>query len=302
MPDLAFSGFSFHYSPPLRLRDQGIQMHALIPMLPGHMLLATTMVAAQPGPTLNESFDADRPICLRSQLAVRPTTALGPYGRDSAGVRVGYVGYPQGSQRIVFRCPLPTKGEEYTFSYDVRFDKDFQFVRGGKLHGLGPDRVMSGGNGTALDGWSARVVFHREGRVGTYVYNQEQKGRFGLVDWAEGFRFEPGRFYRVTLYARVNSAADAGDGVVRLYIDAKKLVERSGIRYRGVGGDRALITSMLFSTFHGGGDPTWAPKDNEGKYTTVYADFDNFDAAAGPPAFDASGDAPLVRLPTQKQR
>jgi hypothetical protein len=79
-------------------------------------------------------------------------------------------------------------------------------------------------------------------------------------------------------------------------------VERSGIRYRGVGGDRALVTSMLFSTFHGGGDPTRAPKDNEGKYTTVYADFDNFDAAAGPPAFDASGDAPLVRLPTQKQR
>jgi hypothetical protein len=98
------------------------------------------------------------------------------------------------------------------------------------------------------------VVFHREGRVGSCVYNQDQEGKFGFADWAKDFRFEPGRFYRVTLYARVNSAADASDGGVRLYIDGKKLVERSGIRYRGVGGDRALVTSVLFSTFHGGGD------------------------------------------------
>jgi hypothetical protein len=277
-------------------------MQALITMLAMHMLLATTIASAQPGPTLNESFDADRPSCLRSQLAARPTTALGPYGRGSGGVRIGYVGYALGSERVVFRCPLPTPGLEYTLSYDVRFEKDFQFVRGGKLHGLGPDRVMSGGQGTAPDGWSARVVFHREGRVGTYVYNQDQIGKFGLADWAKDFRFEPGRFYRVTLYVRVNSAADASDGVVRLYIDGKKLAERAGIRYRGVSGDRALVTTMLFSTFHGGGDPSWAPKDHEGRYTTVYADFDNFEAVAGPPTFDASGDAPLVPLPTQKHR
>ncbi len=277
-------------------------MPALKLMLAAHLLLVATIAVGQPSPALKETFEADSQSCLKRRLTDRPSTALGPYGRDSRGVRVDYVGYQQGSERIVFRCPLPTKGLEYTLSYDVRFDKDFQFVRGGKLHGLGPEHVMSGGGGTAIDGWSARVVFHKEGGVGTYVYNQAQSGKYGLADWAEGFRFEPGRFHRIALYVRINSAADASDGIVRLYVDGRKLIERVGIRYRGVGGDQALITSMLFSTFHGGGDPTWAPKDKDGRYTTVYADFDNFEAVPGPPAFDVSGDAPAVKSLGQKQR
>lgn len=268
----------------------------------GCLLLAATVAFGQGAPLLKETFEGEGQSCLKRRLTDRPSTAIGPYGRESRGVRVDYVGYEQGSGRIVFRCPLPSKGLEYTLSYDVRFDKDFQFVRGGKLHGLGPEHVMSGGGGTAPDGWSARVVFHKNGGVGTYVYNQAQSGKYGLADWADGFRFEPGRFHRVTLYVRINSAADASDGIVRLYVDGQKLIDRVGIRYRGVSGDQALITSMLFSTFHGGGDPTWAPKDKDGRFVTVSADFDNFEAFAGPPAFDATGDAPAVKSLGQKQR
>lgn len=35
------------------------------------------------------------------------------------------------------------------------------------------------------------------------------------------------------------------------------------------------VTHLLFSTFYGGSDPSWAPKDKDGKYMDVHAYFDN---------------------------
>jgi hypothetical protein len=239
---------------------------------------------AYAGPAvLSEGFDSQDKTCIRRGLEPKATAVIGgEYGRDGKGVRVEYKGMDQGSTRTVFSCPIEP-ANEYTLTYDVRFDKDFQFVKGGKLHGLGPERVMSGGDGTAPDGWSARVVFRGDGGVETYVYNQGQKGDYGQIDRAKDFRFEPGKFYRVKLYVKVNSAGDASDGIVRLWIDDKLLIERNDIRYRAVGGNKALISRVLFSTFHGGSRPDWAPKDRNGNYASVFADFDNFVVSKGAP-------------------
>ena len=37
-----------------------------------------------------------------------------------------------------------------------------------------------------------------------------------------------------------------------------------------------LIQRFLISTFHGGSSKSWAPKNEDGSYATVYARFDNF--------------------------
>lgn len=257
-------------------------------------ILVTLAIAVSSGvahgqPTIRETFDAERtarstPSCLLNNLSKKSSAQFGPYGRDgSNGVRIRYQGFELGSERTVFSCPLPRKGTEYTLLYDVRFDKDFQFVKGGKLHGLGPRKIMSGGDGTVPEGWSARVAFRPDGGIETYVYNQDQKGAFGQIDRAKDFRFEKGVMYRVALYVRVNSSAKASDGIVRLYVDNKLLVERTNIRYRGVSGDDGLISRVIFGTFHGGGSPDWAPKDAKGNYTAVYADFDNIEVVEGNP-------------------
>ncbi|WP_341887615.1 polysaccharide lyase [Variovorax sp. YR752] len=236
---------------------------------------------------VREDFDSgvtqrSAPSCLRGNLEKKQSAQFGPYGRDgSAGVRIRYQGFELGSERTVFSCPLPRRGLEYTLSYDVRFEPDFQFVKGGKLHGLGPQKIMSGGDGTAPDGWSARVAFRPDGGVETYVYHQDQKGAFGQIDRAKEFRFEKGVMYRVSLYVKLNAGPTAKDGVVRLYVDNKLLVERTDLRYRAVGGEAALISRVIFSTFHGGGSPEWAPKDGQGNYTAVYADFDNIEVSEG---------------------
>jgi hypothetical protein len=39
------------------------------------------------------------------------------------------------------------------------FDQDWQWVLGGKLHGLGPEQPITGGNERLPTGWSARVTF-----------------------------------------------------------------------------------------------------------------------------------------------
>jgi hypothetical protein len=254
----------------------------------GAMLLCCIFIAgmAVAQPAIIESFDKSaRPTCLAENLLKKPTASIGPYGRNgTAGVRIQYEGFDLGSRRTVFSCPLPKRGSEYTLSYDVRFDKNFQFVKGGKLHGLGPQKIMSGGDGTSPEGWSARVAFRPDGGIETYIYHQNQKGNFGEIDRAKDFKFEKGIMYKVSLYVKVNSSANASDGVVRLYVDNKLLVERENLRLRAVNGDAGLISRVLFSTFHGGGSPEWAPKDERGNYTSVFADFDNIEVDIGKPA------------------
>ncbi len=44
---------------------------------------------------------------------------------------------------------------------------------------------------------------------------------------------------------------------------------------RGTDSDASLINKFLFSSFHGGHEPEWTPRDADGNYKTVYATFDN---------------------------
>ena len=69
---------------------------------------------------------------------------------------------------LKFAVDLPVSHEELYLSYDVKFAKDFDFVRGGKLPGLcGYDNSLSptsgcntgGGFPDGYDGWSARGMW-----------------------------------------------------------------------------------------------------------------------------------------------
>ena len=88
--------------------------------------------------------------------------------------------------------------------------------------------------------------------------------------------FAPGRYYAVSLHVRVNESPDRADGFVRLYIDGVLVERHERLKLRGVASDDTLVSGFLFSTFHGGNDPSWAPKNADGSYATVTAWFDNF--------------------------
>ena len=174
------------------------------------------------------------------------------------------------------RYRLPERVQEATLCYDVRFDEDFQFVRGGKLNGLGPDRPISGGNEMTLEGWSARVNFSRNESLSTYLYIQNKDGIYGASRGNNTFTFERGRYYAVSLHMKLNSDNDSTDGFAKIYIDGELLVDHTDVQFRESVVPESEISNFLFSSFHGGSSPEWAPMDADGNYTTVHALFDNF--------------------------
>ena len=195
---------------------------------------------------------------------------------DSVALRATYCGYPRGSQRILTRFKLPRKLDEATLVFDVKFDKAFQFLKGGKLHGLGPDKAITGGKKMQPDGWSARAMWRPKG-LGSYVYCQNKEGKHGQgPDDINEHEFKTGRYYSLSYHVRLNDPVDEANGFIRIYIDGKLVSEDRDIMFRSIDNEQSKITTLMFSTFHGGQDPSWAPKDENGDYTEVYSYFDNF--------------------------
>lgn len=194
------------------------------------------------------------------------------------GLEVAYVGYDRGSERVLVSHPIETM-EAASLSFDVRFHSNFQFVKGGKLHGLGPTRPLTGGlhvNPMRGDGWSTRLQFRPEGALGVYTYYQDQPGNYGRSFIVPDFNFEKERWYNLDLRVWVNSQGQKADGKIEVWIDGERWLLQENVRLRGNDDRASTINRFLFSTFHGGSDPTNAPVDENGDYVTVHATFDNF--------------------------
>lgn len=252
-------------------------------------LLAVSLLLCCTAAFASDQADADKPICA---TGFEKADELGLYDRltrnervevvDGEGVegskalKVTYRGNKRGSERVVNTFKLDKPLDEATLVFDVKFDEDFQFRKGGKLHGLGPDHRITGGNEMKPDGWSARSMWGKKG-LNTYVYCQDKERKFGQgPDRKQDFQFETERYYSVSIHVKINNDVKKSNGSVRIYVDGKRVAEDHRIRFRGEDGEHTKITHLLFSTFHGGENPSWAPKDENGEYTDVYAYFDNF--------------------------
>lgn len=193
----------------------------------------------------------------------------------SKAIEATYQGNERGSERIVVSVPCDRAALEYTLCYDVKFAADFDFAKGGKLPGLGPEKPVTGGKPMRADGWSARLMWREDGKIISYVYHQDQPGRYGDSKAAARVKFARGAYHAVTLQVTVNSAGDKADGRVAVYLDGRKLIEHRKLCLRGTDGNEALIERVLFSTFFGGSSPDWAPRDRDGQFSVEKAWFDN---------------------------
>jgi len=225
---------------------------------------------------LHEDFDGDTSSGLGAMLLDHPlierADGTGLDGTD--GIRVAYKGYEKGSKRVVVRYPLARKVEKATLQFDVRFEEDWQWVHGGKLHGLGPERPITGGNERLPHGWSTRMMFKEDGKIATYLYDQDVEKKWGAGQYTETPVFLAGQWHRVEMETRLNHAGEP-NGYTRIRIDGEEVLLSTGYIFRGIDGPETLISQFLFSTFHGGNTPWWTPVDSDGNPTTVYAQFDN---------------------------
>ena len=156
--------------------------------------------------------------------------------------------------------------------YYVRFERGFDFGKGGKLPGLGGGSANTGGHKPdGTDGWSARIMWRAGGRIVQYVYHPDQPTEYGEdFPWDFGGCpkfFTPGQWECVETYARMNDPGKH-NGVIVSWLNGEKALEVTNLRFR----DRAdlKIDKMLFETFFGGGDSSWASPRKQS------ASFDNF--------------------------
>ncbi len=235
---------------------------------------------------VKETFDSQALGELGRRLIAHRHIDLVPEGgRSQGGIRVTYCGYERGSERVVVNLPLPTELEQATLIFDVFFEEEFQFTRGGKLHGLGPtiQNKVTGGRPMIPAGWSARTMWREQGSVISYIYHQDKDRKWGDAKRAPDFRFKTGRWYRVAMYCKLNTTPDLADGEFEIAVEGKTILSVDNLRYRADVVPGSGISSLLFSTFHGGNQPKWAPTDEEGNFIDVYARFDNFAVIPGKP-------------------
>jgi hypothetical protein len=167
---------------------------------------------------------------------------------------------------------LPTGPTDRAFlRYYVRFAGDFEFVKGGKLPGFYGGTQVSGGNiPDGTNGFSSRFMWRSAGQGEVYLY-MPSSTRFGTSVGRGSFVFQPGKWHCLEQELQLNTPG-ALDGQVRVWLDGERVFEQGALFFRTVADLR--IEGLFFSTFFGGGDPSWAPPRD------THADFAAF-AIAG---------------------
>ena len=180
--------------------------------------------------------------------------------------------YPAGEigpsdQGVQMKILFDTSYDELYLRYRVRFEKDFEWVKGGKLPGLIGGEANTGGevpDGT--DGWSARMMWRRMGQAVQYVYHPDQSGTYGDdFDYQIGgsdVHFQDGSWHTVQHRIVMNTPGQS-DGRIQAWFDGQLALDRQNMRFRDV-------SDFAVDGFFGGGDDSWAP----GNDMHIY--YDNF--------------------------
>lgn len=195
--------------------------------------------------------------------------------------------------------------EEATLEFDVFFENSWDFTASGKMHGLGPEQVVTGCKKVEdVGGWSARTVFNKE-TLRAYYYGQDQhtlKGnalgkicghRVDDVEDTNGaavttieHMFKKEVWHRVTLYVKLNSQGNA-DGIISVSIDGTTVSHREQVAFRDNDGDADLMTRFYFQVFM---NPLTFPTaqgaetGDRGEFVegyTAYVRFDNIKVTEG---------------------
>ncbi len=207
----------------------------------------------------------------KPELSVKGSSEELEYGQI---IRQTYTPSKTGTPYIGKRFQLVESASEATLSFDMKLDSQFEFVRGGKMHGLGGGTATTGCKTIDPNGWSVRMMWRQNGQPVLYLYHQDRKKRCG-DDVADplGFTFVKDTWYKIALYVKLNSEVGSSDGIAALFINGKKLIERNNLNFTGNMENK--IDYFLYNSFYGGNDPSWSPSTD----TFVY--YDNFKVTRG---------------------
>jgi len=153
--------------------------------------------------------------------------------------------------------------DELFFRYYLRLGDDWDpTVEGGKLPGLAGTYGTAGWGGRRSDGsngWSLRGSFgrafaadsplHGLNQLGTYAYYADMPGTYGDGWFWPGALLQRNRWYAIEQQVRLNTPG-AADGLFRVWVDGRLVMERQQLRIRTVA--RLRIEMVWMNIFHGG--------------------------------------------------
>jgi hypothetical protein len=243
-------------------------------LTPLALLLCSTALALEPhaikisspaGAYTQQMWKADWPGC-QFQDGVEEGHVSVTQSPAGKALRVSYATGQIGPEQCGcgWRYPLGTHSAA-ELRYTVRFSPDFDWVKGGKLPGLcgGPNNVSGGRPATGTNGFSARLMWRRDGRGEAYVYHVDQPEQYGdSLSFPPEFRFPTDTDIHVRMRVEMNAPGQK-NGKLYVWIklgaegEEQRLVARTNMQWRTV--DSFGVDSVYFETFHGGNDKSWAP-------------------------------------------
>ncbi|CAL1707560.1 unnamed protein product [Somion occarium] len=133
-------------------------------------------------------------------------------------------------------------------TYEVAFDTNFQFVKGGKLPGLRggpePDGCSGGSAANGSNCFSTRLMWRKEGEGEVYTYiptpndicdNSDfhcNSDGFGTSIKRGAFSFVPGQWNRITMLVRLNEPTDIANGQVSMWYNNVDAIDEESLVYR----------------------------------------------------------------------
>ncbi len=157
--------------------------------------------------------------------------------------------------------------DELFFRYYVRLGDDWDpQVDGGKLPGLAGTYGKAGWGGRRSDGtngWSLRGAFlsafssdhpmHGLTQLVTYAYHADMKTDYGDHWTWPGAVLQRNRWYCIEQQVRLNRP-NAADGLFRVWVDGRLVMERQNVRLRTV--EQVRIETVWLNVYHGGTAPS----------------------------------------------
>ncbi|KAG0183966.1 hypothetical protein DFQ28_000384 [Apophysomyces sp. BC1034] len=138
--------------------------------------------------------------------------------------------------------------------YDLAFDDNFPWVQGGKLPGI------FGGAGEAYAYVPSEQSLCSQPLV---MCNSD----YGITISRGLINFTKKKWTKLEIYIKINDASQS-NGVLQVWQDDSLRIHQTALRYRST--NAVAVSSVMFSTFFGGGSPSYAtPVDTFTYYQNI---------------------------------
>ena len=220
-----------------------------------------------------------------------PKGCVGPGGNESQNI-------PACAGQII--QPLVKTADTMWSAYDIFFEDGFEFQLGGKLPGLCGGKCYTGNALPSTgDGWSARIMWRKDGNAVQLIYFMGQKSEYGddfkwdLNGTIPQKQFTTGTWHRIVNKVSMNTVTTPGtgdkNGRVQTWLDGELALDVDTLRLRDY--DSVKVDKFYLSTFHGGSSAEWAPTHD------CFIRYDNFTVSTDSIAVSAKAATPDTTSP-----